>query len=326
MANQPDVGDVHVNALLTNLSVAYLQDESTFIADNVFPTIMVDKQSDVYAKYDKGAWYRDHGDRMLRAPGTRAGRTGYTVDMSSTYRTINYAIGTGIPDELRYNADAVFQLDSDATRLVTGLQLIRRERAFVADFMKTGVWTTDKTGGSSFTKFSDYANSDPFSIIDDYIQLVRVLIGRKPNKLVMGELVWRRLKHHPDFLDRIKGGATPGQPAIMTKALFSQWFEGLEILVGESVYNNADEGSADNLETIWSDDMLLLYTPSAPSLLTPAAGYTFVWRPAVNGGAIQFIRKYREDPEKQDVVEAHSYFDQAVCAPDAGLFFSDAVD
>ncbi len=326
MANAPDNADVHVNGLLTNLSIGYMQDEANFIADKVFPTVMVDKQSDLYAVYNKEAWFRDHGARMRRAPGDRAALTGWTIDPNNSYKCLNEAIGTVIPDELRWNADSVYNLDADATRLVTNAQLIRRERMFVSDFMKTGVWTTNKAGTSDFTKWSDYAASDPFGDIENWKNTMRVLIGRMPNKLVLGELIWRRLKHHPDFLDRIKGGATPGNPALMTRQMVASWFEIDEILVEMATYNTAEEGSAVALADMFTDNALMLYVPSAPSMLTPSAGYTFVWRPAVNGGAIQYIRKYREDTHKRDVVESFSYFDQVSTAADAGLFLSDVVD
>ena len=326
--NQPDASDVHVNKLLTNLSIAYMQEESNFIADRVFPFVFVDKQSDVYARYNKDAWFRDHGDRMRRAPGTRAAQTGWTIDTTQTYRCLNEAIGTSIPDELRGNADAVFNLDADATRLVTQAQLIRRERMFASDFMTTGVWTTEKTGTTNFVKWNDYANSDPFADIEDWKNEMRVLIGRYPNKLVMGELIWRRLKNHPDFLDRIKGGATPGNPALFTKQMLASWWEIDDILIELATYNTAAEKEtpAPVLADIFTDKLLLLYTPASASLLTPAAGYTFVWRPLVNGGAVQYIRRYREDPNNRDVVESFSYFDQVATAADAGLYAADVVD
>lgn len=329
MANQPDVGDLHVNALLTNMSIGYMQDEGNFIADRVFPVLMVDKQTDVYARYNKDAWFRDQGERMRRAPGTKAGRTGWTVDTTGTYRCENEAIGVPIPDELRGNADAVYQLDADATRLVTMQQLIRRERLWASRVMTTGVWTTDKAGGSDFTKWSDYGASDPFGDMENWKNTIRLLIGRYPNKLIMGELVWRRLKHHPDFLDRIKGGATTGNPALVTKEMLARFLEVDEILVELATYNTANEkvpAATATLQDVFSDSLLLAFTTPSPSLMMPTAGYTFVWRPLVNGGAIQFIRKYREDPEKQDVIEAFSYFDHRITAPDAGLYASDVVD
>jgi hypothetical protein len=41
MPGNPSIGDVHVNVPLTNISVAYIQDEGAFVADRVFANIPV---------------------------------------------------------------------------------------------------------------------------------------------------------------------------------------------------------------------------------------------------------------------------------------------
>ena len=45
---QPNVNNVHIDAILTNISVAYMQKSENFIADKVFPVVTVDKKSDKY--------------------------------------------------------------------------------------------------------------------------------------------------------------------------------------------------------------------------------------------------------------------------------------
>ena len=62
---QPTPSDVHVNAPLTNVSIAYMQDQTDFIADKAFPGIPVKKQSDRYYSYDKGNWFRAKAQRRL---------------------------------------------------------------------------------------------------------------------------------------------------------------------------------------------------------------------------------------------------------------------
>lgn len=46
--SQPTASDVHIDKPLTNISVAYIQNTNEFIADKVFPTVPVDKQTDKY--------------------------------------------------------------------------------------------------------------------------------------------------------------------------------------------------------------------------------------------------------------------------------------
>lgn len=326
--NQPDVDDVHVNALLTNISIAHRNMDDAWIADQVFPLVGVTKQTDIYLKYNRGFFHADEGERMLRAPGQRAATTGFTIDKTNTYRCLNYAVGFEIPDELRANQDSPISLDRDAALLLSDLQRIRRERAFSADFMTTGVWLgqADQTGGSNFTKFSTYASSTPFTVLRDGLRAVELANGgRRPNKIIMGQIVWDRLVDHPDFIDRIKGGATTGNPALMTPALFAAMLGVDQVLVSKAIYRSSDEGATLTLARIMDDDILMLYTTPGASLLAPSAGYTFYWQP-LTGGGIEFVRSGRENRDKYDWIESHSYFDQVAVEAYSGAFFADAVD
>ena len=67
---RPTRNDVHLNAALTNISIAYKN--PSYIAEQVFPVVRVQKQSDYYFIFDAGAWFRD--EVQVRAPGTRAAR------------------------------------------------------------------------------------------------------------------------------------------------------------------------------------------------------------------------------------------------------------
>ena len=323
---QPDVGDVHVNSLLTQVSIAHYNEPSSYIADQVFPILYHGKRSDIYPKYDRGFFFADEGNAMLRAPGTKAVRTGFTVDNTNTFRCENYAIGFPIPDELRGNQDEPYDMDRDGTLLVTEISSIRRERAFAQDFMATSVWGADRTGTTDFVKWND-VTSDPISEIRDQRRNIHNRVGRNPNVLVMGRIVWDRLQDHPDILDRIKGGATLGQPAMVNRQLVASMFELDKLLVGDAIYRSSAEGAALTLAPILDDDALLLYVPPRASILTPAAGYTFVWESQVDGrNAPQYITKYREGPEKQDVIESHQWFDHVATEVQSGVFFADAVD
>ena len=142
----------------------------------------------------------------------------------------------------------------------------------------------------------------------------------------MGAIVWRRLKHHPDLVDRIKGGATSGAPALVTRNLLAQVLEIDEVLVGRASYRTSVERAATTvLARIFDDDALFLYANPSPGLMTPTAGVSFFWRP-LTGGNLQFARKYRQDPERKDVVEIHSYLDQKITESESGYFFADCVD
>ena len=58
--------DIHVNRPLTNISVAYIQKATSFVAGQVFPIVPVKKQSDRYFVYLKEDWFRDEAMKRVQ--------------------------------------------------------------------------------------------------------------------------------------------------------------------------------------------------------------------------------------------------------------------
>ncbi len=317
----PDVADLHVNGLLTNLSIGYMN--AAYIADRVFPLVGVNKQSDLIPEYDKSFWFRN--DARIRAPGADLHYLEYKVTKSDTYFCHNYEAAKRISDAEVANADAPFSPERDATRFVTDKLQMQREVAFSTDFMTTGIWGTDDTGA---TDWDDFAGSNPIDDIATAARTIRQAIGIRPNKLVVGDIVWDALKQHPLLLDRISGGASNASPANVTKALVASLFEIDEILVASAIKTATDEGVAEASATysdIIDDDALLIYVAPSPTLFTPTAGVTFYWRPMVNGAAAQYIRRFRDEERGALVIDGQSYYDQKKLVKAAGYFFSDVV-
>ena len=82
---------VHIDQPLTNLTIAYVQDQANFIADKVFPTVGVDKQSDKYYIYDRDNMNRT-GDVKALAPRTEVNRIGMSLSTDSFYAEV-YGLG-----------------------------------------------------------------------------------------------------------------------------------------------------------------------------------------------------------------------------------------
>ena len=86
---QPTSQDVHVNSILTQMSVAFMQENYAFVASKVFPQINVNKQSDSYFVYSQADFFRDQV--QPRADGTESAGTGYSLS-TATYSATNYAL------------------------------------------------------------------------------------------------------------------------------------------------------------------------------------------------------------------------------------------
>lgn len=91
----PTRHQVHVDAPLSNISIAFRNE--LYIAEKVFPVVPVQKQSDLYFKFDKAAWFRD--EAKVRAPGTRASRVEYSLSAPGPYACVEYAAAKTVPDK-----------------------------------------------------------------------------------------------------------------------------------------------------------------------------------------------------------------------------------
>lgn len=323
---QPTQSDVHVNAPLTNISIAYIQNARNFISDRVFPIAPVDKQADLYWLYTKNDWFRD--EAKLRGAGAESAGGGYNLDSSNSYYCHPYAFHKDIPDQLRKNADSGLNLDRDATELITQRLLVRRERIWAANYFATSKWAKDYTGvaagavpGTSFIQWSDYASSDPIADIELARMYILGTTGYKPNKLVLGAQTFSKLKHHPDVVDRYKYTNSD----VITADMLAKLFEVDELLVGESIYATNAEGGTAAYDFINGKGALLVYSAPTPSLLVPSGGYTFAWKGMSGMGSAIRMKSFRMEHLESDRVEGEYAFDCKLIASDMGVFFATAV-
>ena len=322
---QPTQSQVHVDAILTNISVAYMQKAENFIADKVFPVVPVDKQSDKYFTYDKNDWLRD--EAQVRADGTESVGSGYNISTASYYCDV-FAIHKDVGDQTRANADAPINVDREAAEFVTHRLLMRREIQFMNDFMTTSVWSKDITGVAASpttnqtVQWSDYTNSDPIEDIEAGKASILSTTGFEANTLVLGYDVFRQLKNHPDLVDRIK--YTSSQT--ITEDMLARMFDIERVLVSKSVKATNAEGATGAYSFTTGKTALLAHVASAPGLLTPSAGYTFQWTGVSGGlGATIGTSSFRLESLKATRIESELAFDNKVVASDLGYFWNSIV-
>lgn len=338
----PTPGDVHVNGTLTNLSLAYMQNEANFVADKVFPNVPVTKQSDIYWIWPRDAWNRD--EMKHRAPGAETAGTNFELAQAPYYAPVQ-GIHHDIPDQVMSNADNPLAYDTAATNLVSRKALIRRETSFINNYFNIGVWTLGSIGGTA--RSANYNPADASSAnanrtllywsnaaatpIEDmrrgatYVQLRSG--GFRPNKLVLERPVADVLFDHPSIVARINNGQTPNGPAKANKDTLAALLELDEVLVMEAVVNTAKEGLTES--NGWfggGKSAMLVYAPSSPSLMTPSAGYTFSWTgylgATTNGTR---VKRFYLDKEASTRVEAETAFDQKLTGTDLAFFYSNII-
>jgi hypothetical protein len=316
--------DVHVDAFLSNISVAYFQDPDRYVADKVFPRVPVQKKSDFYWKFDKADLLRDEAER--RAELAPAAEVNAKLDKDS-YETYEYAAKRLISDEVMANYDQPLDPRRNAIQVVTQKLRTRLERQFADDFFGTGKWATDHTGvasnpsGTGFLQL-DLANSSPLDLVAAMQEDV-ASAGYEANTLVVGRKVWSVLRRHPEIIDLIKfdgqgGGGTRQQ---LTEQAVAGILDVDRLLVARAAYNSAQEGAADNYQDIIGNSMLLVYTTDAPALETATAGYIFEWTGISDGiGTNIATKEYRIEERSATAIESKIAFVNKIVAPDLGSF------
>jgi len=308
----PTANDVHVDAALSDIAVAYIQDDTEFIATRIFPEVPVDKQSDYYYIWTKGFWLRNAVERRTPGDTYPEGR----LELSSTtYFCDPYHLGFAIPDEDRDNEDSAVQLEQTGAEWLAKQFLLNREIKLAADAFITGVWGTTVTGGTNFTQWDDYDDSNPITDITTAKQTIHKSTGIRPNTLVMGQEVFDDLAEHPLLLEKFKYT----NPGVLDEEEVRNALKVEKLVVGGSVYESTVEGASTATRSyIWGKNCLLLYVPPSPGIRVASAGYTFAWRQTDGGGYTTSIRNTREDNRDRDLLKGKHSFDHKLVGTDLG--------
>jgi hypothetical protein len=324
---------VHIDRPLSNLTLAYAQSQENFIADKVFPTVGVARQSDKYYIYDRANMNRT-GDVKKLAPRTEVNRIGMTISNSSYFADV-YGLGMDFDEQTIANEDEVLQIRQAGAETLAMRLMIHREEQFASTFFTNGVWTTNvsgaASGGTPPVYWNDYTNSTPIQNVTDARRTMQLASGGyKPNTMVIGKEVRDILVNHPDILSRLNGGSTVSNTALITDAKIAEIFEVEKLYVMEAVKNTAVEGAAESTSFIGGKHAMLCHTPSSAGLMTPAAGMTFAWNsiPGANNLGIT-VESFSDDALKRQQVAEHIQvkmsYDMKVVGPDLGYFFNGIV-
>lgn len=321
-------GTLHVDRYLTNYSLSWMQDQSNFVAVRASSLITVNNQSDKYAEFDRGYFWRD--DSKKRALGARPEQVGYKVS-EGTYYAEEWALEHTIDDRQRANVDDPIDLDRNGTRLLSSKQMIRMDRIWADNFFAaTGIWTTLRVGTAStpgtnqFLQFDD-ANSDPIGVVDEAKDAMFQQTGFMPNTMVLGSGVRRTLRSHPDIADRIKYVGV----GLADEAKLQELFDIPNIMTARSLYNAAEEGAADDFQyNISTTGMWMGYIEPNPTVDSPTAIARFAWTGLIPGATNDqggVTTRGRDDRAYSDWIHNRMAFDLKKVSADLGVFFQTVI-
>ena len=258
---------------LTNVCLAYFQNQDGFVARKVFPIVPVPTSSAHYYEFDKGDLARDN---MARKPEFGHVAPGIYGKRDKYYHCEVDQVITGVDqistlDFQRTNAPAVIDPRRSKVRWVAEQMNIHLDRKWAAKYFTADSWNTVYEGGASqdmsqkkFYSF-DNENSDPVTFIHK-LRTRMLLSGlREPNKMTLGVNAFTALTQNKSILERIKYQGSQANPANVTANVLAQLFGLDEVIVAKAVHNAAPIGAADKMEFICNPNAALLtYTTQQP--------------------------------------------------------------
>lgn len=322
---QPGMQQVHVDAALTNFSIAYMQDATNFVADVVFPSVPVEHKSNKFFVFSKDAFLRAGGKQVPY--GQEAPRGGFQLSTSSYDTGTPWRWAFDLTPDVLENADPGVNIDQAAAAFVMNGLLVQREVNWANAFFKTGVWGTDVVGGTGFAQWSDDANSDPITDVSTGRATILQNTGYLPNTMVVSFWVHEALKKHPLIVDRFKYTSSDS----INEAMLARLFEVDRYVVAKAVQSTNQEGETVATNFILSKSALLCYSAPAPGLLAHSAGYNFVWSGLTGLNNLGVMTTRTPMPwlgqsanRVTERVEGQYAYSLQVTGSDLGYFFSSA--
>jgi hypothetical protein len=319
MPINPAGADIHVNVPLTNVSVAWFQNQP-WAAPTVFPNVPVQKQGDLYWKYDRGDFFQALAE--VRAPATESVGGGWNVSQDSYYAKV-WAVHQDLDDQTLANADAQFTVEADSARWVVQQLGLKREAQFVETFMAMNVWGDaagsgdEDVAGAWATTTTDIVAAIRAKALDMETQT-----GFRPNTMVVDPPTYEAFFSNEDVLDRIKYT----QAGVVGLDLIAALVDIPRVVTVRS--HKAESAGSDTLA--WSHGnkgkCLLTYSAPTPGLRTPSAGYIFSWAGLLGAGALGIATsRFRMEHIKSFRIEGEMAYDMKVVAPELGYLFNDTV-
>lgn len=327
-------GAFRPHTALSNVALAYYQNDANSFAKTVFPICPVTLSSDNYYIFAKEDLLRDNWHRK---PAYGKVDPAVLSEYTDTYACVVDQMIMGI-DQIRQTdlnrrmGPRTADPKQQRIKTMAGQLNIHQDSMFARKFFRKGVWMQEYTGvdnifpsSKHFIKFSNN-NSDPVSFVDEKKTVMEQSTGRMPNRLALGVNVFNALKKHPAILERVKYGGSTANPASVTLNVLAQLFGIDRITVQRSIMNTAELGQDAKMEYIGDPNAFLLaYATDTPSIDEPSAGYIFTWDMLGNGNILPVLSYPGENGTHSEFIEGLMAADMKKTADDLAMFFADAV-
>lgn len=168
----------------------------------------------------------------------------------------------------------------------------------------------------------DDPNSDPKTDVQTGFELIRKRVGKKPTDLIVSMKVCLNLMRNNRFKEASK--YTVGSellPFETQRQILSQYL-GVNVLVGEGVYDTTNKGKSLVAGDIWDDEyaMLAVLAKNPTDLREAALGRTMLW--TADSPQIINVEMYRNEGIRSNVLRVRNFLTEKIQFAAAGQLLS----
>ncbi len=300
---------------LTNVSQAFFNDPTQFIAEQLAPMVSVPKKT-----FNIWFYGKDTLKQALDDTRTRFGKTKQVQGniQSKAFGPLRgHELMDGIDFDQDEMAEAPLDFEIDITNLLSEKLAITKELAVHTLLTNTATITNNVTL-SGTSQWTDYANSTPLDDIRKAANTQR-LYGLKPaNTLAMSYYTFTILSRHPQLIEAVKYTNVASLTQELMLKVFAQYGFS-RLLVSSATYDTAAEGLTASNSYIWGQDVLLGYITPTPGLRTVNGAYTFTLE---NG---RYVDSWFEQSRKTKWIRNNDYYVPQVVGAEAFYLIKSAV-
>jgi len=266
----PKLENGKVDKQLSNISIAITNEE--FIHSKILPVIPnLASETGVIGEFDDASHLQIY--ESIRAIGDEGQhRIEYKQTNDTAYRIDFHDLSKYTDDRIIDQFEKPFDAKMDSLTILEASRDLEMEVGLATVLADATVLTATSTPSTLW----DDSTSDPLGDMETAAEVVRLAIGRRPNKAWTNSPVISKLKTHPQFVARKSGG---GVLAVLNKAdvitIIKEHLGLDELHVGTAIKATSVEGQTLTKGEVWADDFGLYYAPNKPSLHTPSFGYRF---------------------------------------------------
>jgi hypothetical protein len=302
---------VHYDQFLTNLALEYKN--AGFINNFLFPTMVVNKQTDRYKVY---------GNEAFALKETRRGQTDLANEVDFTWSLDNYycedhAIKTVIPWKQRQNDDQPQKTEQRSMFLIKSIVDLRKEVDAATVAFNQNNYDGDLVFNTNAADKWDVDTSDPLKMIEEVRNTMHQKSGLNPNTLVISRPVWSALRRHPKLLSIYK----LSEMSIVPLATMKQWLEIDNIVVGEAVTAGKSGNGAKSY--IWGKNAILAYVAPGFSDGMASYGASIEWTGYQTGTTA--VRRYSSEERMADFIEYGHFYDFKILSNIAGALLPNII-